>query len=207
MGGSGLVPGGSLPDDGSVAAGGLASPGLTRLLQSWREGESVARGRAFDLAYAELKRIAAQRLRQSDGPSTLSPTALLHEACLRVFDGGVVFDNRAHFFAGMSLYIRSALVDHARARQAAKRGGGELQISLSEVRDGEESMVGELLALDQSLRRLAELDPRCADILHLNCFAGLDRQQIADVLQLSLATVDRDLRFARAWVHGELKGR
>lgn len=195
-----------MPDPAPLVLEGVASPGLTQLLQGWRAGESAAMARAFDLAYSELKRIAAQRLRQSEGAQTLSPTALLHEACVRVLDGGVVFENRAHFFAGMSLYIRSALVDHARSRQAAKRGGGELQISLSELRDGEESMVGELLALDLSLKRLAELDPRCADILHLSCFAGLDRQQIADLLQLSLATVDRDLRFARAWVHGELRG-
>lgn len=183
-----------------------ANADLTRLLQSWRDGESAAVGQVFEFAYEELKRIAAQRLRQSDGgPSTLSPTALLHEAYLRVVEGGVAFQNRAHFFAGMSLYIRSALVDHARARQASKRGGGAVQVSLSEALDGDESMVADVLALDQILSQLAVLDPRCADVLHLNCFAGLDRQQIADVLGLSLATVDRDLRFARAWVHQELQ--
>jgi len=182
-----------------------AHPDLTRLLQSWRDGENAAMAGAFELAYDELKRIAAQRLRQSDGPSTLSPTALLHEAYLRIAEGGVVFENRAHFYAGMSLYIRSALVDHARARQASKRGGGAVQVSLSEALDGDESMVAEVLALDQILTQLALLDPRCADVLHLNCFAGLDRQQIADVLQLSLATVDRDLRFARAWVREEME--
>jgi RNA polymerase sigma factor (TIGR02999 family) len=182
-----------------------ASVELTQLLQSWRAGQNAAMAGAFELAYEELKRIAAQRLHQSQDSSTLSPTALLHEAYLRIAEGGVVFENRAHFFAGMSLYIRSALVDHARARQAAKRGGGEIQVSLSESLADEESMVAEVLALDQSLTRLAALDPRCANVLHLNCFASLDRQQIADVLKLSLATVDRDLRFARAWVHEELK--
>lgn len=182
------------------------SPELTRLLQSWRDGEGAAMAGAFDLAYEELKRIAAQRLRLSEGASTLSPTDLLHEAYLRVAEGGVVFDNRAHFYAGMSLYIRSALVDHARARQAAKRGGGAIQVSLSEALADGESMAAEVLALDQSLARLAALDPRCADVLHLNCFAGLDRQQIADMLKLSLATVDRDLRFARAWVREEMQG-
>lgn len=182
-----------------------AHPELTRLLQSWRDGESAAIGQVFALAYDELKRIAAQRLHQSDGgPSTLSPTALLHEAYLRVAEGGVAFQNRAHFYAGMSLYIRSALVDHARARQASKRGGGAVQVSLSEALDADESMVADVLALDQILSQLALLDQRCADVLHLNCFAGLDRQQIADVMNLSLATVDRDLRFARAWVREEI---
>lgn len=178
---------------------------LTHLLRSWRGGENAAMRQAFELAYAELKRIAAQRLRQADGPSTLSPTVLLHEAYLRVAEGGVVFENRAHFYAGMSLYIRSVLVDHARARQAAKRGGGGIQVSLSEALDGAESTVTEVLALDQALARLAELDPRCAEVLHLNCFAGLDRQQITEVLGCSLATVDRNLRFARAWVRDELQ--
>ncbi len=183
-----------------------ASPvGLTELLQSWRDGEGVAFADAFSLAYGELKLIAAQRLRQSGRDLTLTPTVLLHEAYLRVAQMPVDFKNRAHFFASMSLYIRSALVDHARARQAAKRGGGEVQVSLSEALEGDQSMVAEVLALDQILAQLATLDQRCADVLHLNCFAGLDRQEIADVLQLSLATVDRDLRFARAWVREALQ--
>jgi RNA polymerase sigma factor (TIGR02999 family) len=181
-----------------------SAEGLTELLESWREGEGAAFARAFSLAYDELKQIAAQRLRQSGRGLTLTPTVLLHEAYLRVAGAPLDFRNRAHFFASMSLYIRSTLVDHARARQAAKRGGGEVQVSLSEALGVEESMVADVLALDQILAQLATLDQRCADVLHLNCFAGLDRQQIADVLQVSLATVDRDLRFARAWVREEL---
>ncbi len=186
----------------------MASPAhveLTQLLQSWRDGEKDAVAAAFELAYDELKLIASQRLRQADWPGTLSPTALLHEAYLRIAVGDVAFMNREHFYAGMSLYIRSALVDHARARQAAKRGSGDIQVSMSEAIGGEESIVADVVALDQSLAQLAALDPRCADVLHLNCFAGLDRQQIADVLKLSLATVDRDLRFARVWVQQHLR--
>lgn len=179
--------------------------GLTELLQSWQGGAGAAFSELFSLAYAELKQIAAQRLRQSGPQLTLTPTVLLHEAYLRVAEAPVDFKNRAHFFASMSLYIRSALVDHARARQADKRGGGAVQVSLSEALQGDESMVADILALDQILAQLAALDRRCADVLHLNCFAGLDRQQIADVLHLSLATVDRDLRFARAWVRDELE--
>lgn len=182
------------------------TPRLTDLLDAWQAGGREAFGNAFSLAYDELKRIARQRLHQSGDDLTLSPTALLHEAYLRVADSDVVFRNRSHFFAGMSLYIRSALVDHARARQAGKRGGGELRVSLSEAQAAEESMVAEVLALDQALAGLGALDPRCAEVMHLGYFAGLDREGIADVLSVSLATVDRDLRFGKAWLREAIDG-
>lgn len=178
--------------------------GLTELLQSWQDGEGAAFSEVFSLAYVELKQIAAQRLRQSGRDLTLTPTVLLHEAYLRVAQTPVDFKNRAHFFASMSLYIRSALVDHARARQAVKRGGEELLVSLSELKEGEDSMVAEILALDQALKRLDSLDPRASEVLHLTHFAGLDRLQITEVLGVSLASVDRDLRFARVWLRREL---
>lgn len=182
------------------------TPALTDLLESWQRGEGAAFARLFELAYDELKQIAAQRLRQAGSDLTLTPTVLLHEAYLRVAGQALDWDNRAHFFASMSLYIRSALVDHARARQAAKRDAPGLRISLSDVRIGEESMVADLLALDQALKQLAALDPRCAEVLHLTHFAGLDREQITLVLGVSLSSVDRDLRFARAWLREELAG-
>jgi len=182
------------------------APALTDLLESWQRGEGAAFSKLFELAYDELKQIAAQRLRQAGSDLTLTPTVLLHEAYLRVAGKSLDWDNRAHFFASMSLYIRSALVDHARARQSAKRGGADLRISLSDGQLGEESMVADLLALDQALTRLAGLDPRCAEVLHLTHFAGLDREQITVVLGVSLSSVDRDLRFARAWLREELAG-
>jgi len=177
---------------------------LTDVLQSWQDGGKASFGQAFAMAYEELKRIARQRLGQSGEGSTLSPTALLHEAYLRVAESDVVFRNRAHFFAGMSLYIRSALVDHARARQAEKRGGADVRVSLSEHIAAEASMVTEVLALDQALQALDALDPRCAEVMHLTWFAGLERLAIADVLGVSAATVDRDLRFGKAWLREAL---
>lgn len=183
----------------------ITSIELTGFLQRWRDGEGEAAGRVFELAYAELRQIAAQRLRHSEGVSTLSPTALLHEAYLRVAEGGVVFSSRAHFFAGMSLYIRSALVDHARARQAQKRGGGLAALSLLEDIKADSAQVFDVIVIDQVLQQLARLDARCADVLHLHCFAGLDRQTIAELLQLSLATIDRDLRFGRAFIREALQ--
>jgi RNA polymerase sigma factor (TIGR02999 family) len=184
---------------------GSAAP-LTALLQSWQSGEGEAFAKIFNLAYDELKQIAAQRLRQSGRDLTLTPTVLLHEAYLRVAQAPVDFKNRAHFYASMSLYIRSALVDHARAGNAAKRGGEGVRVSLSEIREGEESMVAEVLALDQALKHLEVLDPRASEVMHLTHFAGLDRLQITEVLGVSLASVDRDLRFARAWLREELSG-
>ena len=177
---------------------------LTQLLQSWQAGEGSALGDVFALAYEELKRIASQRLRLSGRDLTLTPTELVHDVYLRVAHGASDYVSRAHFYASMSLHIRSALVDYARARSAAKRPPPALRVSLSDVNPGEESAVADLLALDQALRRLEALDRRCSEALHLTCFAGLDRQQISGVLEVSVASVDRDLRFARAWLATEL---
>lgn len=180
------------------------APKLTDLLDAWRDGEGAAFAQLFALAYDELKLIAARRLRQAGRDLTLTPTALLHEAYLRIAEQPLDWKNRAHFFASMSLYIRSALVDHARALHAAKRARPALRVSLSDATLGEESMVAEILALDQALAQLEQLDARGGQVLHLTHFGGLDRQQIADVLGVSVASVDRDLRFARAWLREAL---
>lgn len=177
---------------------------LTALIEAWHQGDGRACRQLFDSAYAELKQIAAQRLRHAGADLTLTPTVLLHEAWLRVAGQNIGWKDRAHFFASMSLYIRSVLVDYARARQAQKRAHPELRVSLADDLAGEESMVADLLALDQALARLEHLDPRCAEVLHLNCFGGLDREQITVVLGISMSSVDRDLRFARLWLREEL---
>lgn len=183
-----------------------AVPGLTRLLDAWRRGEGAAKAQVFDLAYGELKRIAAQRLRQGGRDLTLTPTALLHEAYLRIAETPLAWSDSAHFFASMSLVIRGALVDYARARNAAKRGDPDLRVTLTGVQQGEESMAAEVLALDQALTRLQALDPRAAEVLHLTHFGGLDREQISAVLKVSLSSVDRDLRFSRVWLREALSG-
>ncbi|HSX58924.1 MAG TPA: ECF-type sigma factor [Tahibacter sp.] len=180
-------------------------PALTDLLHAWKGGEGAAFHRVVDLAYEQLKQIAVQRLRHRSQAVTLTPTELLHDALLRIADAPRDWKNRAHFFASMSLFIRSTLVDHARARAAAKRSDGAGDVTLSFVDAGEPSMAAELLAFDQALRRLEALDPRGAEVLHLTYFAGLDREQIAAVLGVSLSSVDRDLRFTRAWLREELE--
>jgi RNA polymerase sigma factor (TIGR02999 family) len=178
---------------------------LTTLLESWQRGNGAAFAQVFDKAYEELRRIAAGRLRQGGGNLSLAPTDLLHEAVLRVVDTPIQFESRSHFYASMSLYMRGVLVDHARARQAEKRGGDRVQVTYTESGVADESQAADLLALDQALKQLAALDARGADILHLTYFAGLEREEIAKVLKISVPTVDRDLRFARAWLNKNME--
>ena len=174
---------------------------LTNLLHAWQLGDGAAFSRLFEQVYDKLKQIASQRLREVGGASTLAPTELLHEAILRIADAPKDWQSRAHFFASMSLYIRAVLVDHARARAAQKRGGRNIHVTLTGEEVGADSNVADVLALDQALNKLEALDPRGGEVLHLTYFAGLDREQIADVLKVSVATVDRELRFARAWLN------
>ena len=182
-----------------------SQPALTELLHAWQQGNSEAFAQIFELMYTQLRQIAALRLGRSSHQETWTPTELLHEAYLRVAGDAIDWRNRAHFFASMSLYIRSALVDHARARRADKRANPDVRISLSDVNAGEESVAADILALEQALSSLQSLDSRCADVLHLSCFAGLERSQIAEVMGLSVPSVDRDLRFARAWLNEALE--
>ena len=179
---------------------------LTTVLREWREGSGTAFGSLLDQVYDELKVIAAKRLNQSGGAVTMSPTELLHEALIGIMPDKPEFKNRAHFFATMSLAIRSILVDHARARAANKRGGDLVRVTLTTADVGEESATTDLLALDQALTQLEELDPRCGQVMHLTFFAGLSREEIAQLLNISVATVRRDLSFARAWLTKALAG-
>ena len=182
----------SLPESGS---------GLTRLLQAWREGDGRAFSAAMERVYGELKRIAAMRIAAQERTATLSPTELVHEAMLGMMQAPMDFANRAHFLATMSLAMRSVLVDHARARAALKRGGDELRLSLSRIDAGDEAEHAvDLLALEQALSQLEALDPRCGQVMHLTYFGGLEQDEIASLLQVSIPTVKRDLRFARAWL-------
>jgi RNA polymerase sigma factor (TIGR02999 family) len=181
-----------------------AASNLTSLLQAWRAGDGKAYSEVFEFAYDKLKQIAALRLREVGGDSTLSPTELLHEAVLRIADAPKDWKNRAHFFASMSLYIRATLVDHARASAAQKRGGHLLHVTLTNANIGEDSQAADLIALDQALVNLEKVDRRGSEVLHLTYFAGLPQNEIAEVLGISLSTVERELRFAKAWLHNTL---
>lgn len=179
-----------------------ARPGdLTVLLQAWHGGNAEALSAAMDRVYPDLKQIAAKRLSRMSAP-TFSPTELVHEAVLDLLPAGSDFANRSHFFATISLVMRAILVDHARARSAEKRGGDQLQVSLRHLdeEDAPNSAPIDLLALEQALQGLEAIDPRCGRTLHLTYFGGLSQEEIASLLGVSVPTVKRDLRFARAWL-------
>ncbi|MEX1181814.1 MAG: sigma-70 family RNA polymerase sigma factor [Gemmatimonadota bacterium] len=178
---------------------------ITVLLQEWRAGSNEALDRLMPLVYDELKVLAERKLRSEAPGHTLQPTALVHEAYARLAEGWA-FNDRAHFFAIAARTMRRILVDHARARSASRRGGGGVRVTLNDelVGAGEVSASEEVLALDDALRRLAAVQPRKAQVVELHFFGGLTYAETAITLDISEATVDRDLRVAKAWLAKEL---
>src|SRR5215203_3473050 len=172
---------------------------ITELLVKWGRGDKAALDELMPLVYDELRRLAASYLRGSAGDSTLQPTALVHEAYVRLADRqGASMQNRAQFFGLAAKVMRDILVDHARARLASKRGGHQLRISLSRAeRFGREPEVG-LVALDNALRALAATNPHHSRVVELRYFGGLTIDEAAEVMRLSNATVERYWGFARA---------
>jgi RNA polymerase sigma factor (TIGR02999 family) len=173
---------------------------LTTLLHAWRAGDGSAISAVIDRLYPNLKSIAARQLARPGVAQTLSVTELLHEALVGILDAKPAFESRTHFLATLSLATRAVLVDHARAHGAQKRGGDRMQVTFTESLQGETPMVLDLLALDEALGQLEKLDPRCGQVMHLAFFAGMSREDIAEVLEVSPATIRRDLRFGRAWI-------
>lgn len=184
------------------------SDDITRLLLSWRAGDLQAREHLFDAVYEALREMAMARLGSVRGDVTLRPTSLVHEALLRMLGRDVGYIDRAHFFALVALKMRAVLVDHARANVAAKRGGGAINVTLSQVDQGgvHNEDVGDydVLALHQALEQLACHDERAGRAVELAYFGGMSHDEIATVLEVSVPTVDRDLRFARAWLNRQL---
>jgi RNA polymerase sigma factor (TIGR02999 family) len=159
------------------------------------------------VVYNELHRLAVQYLSREDPGHTLQPTALVHEAYLRLVDQRRVdWRNRAQFLGVAAGMMRRILVNHARDRVARKRGGGAQQVSLSLVESPSGRPDVELIALEQALEQLAELDPRKAQVVELKFFGGLTVREIAEVLQISDATVEREWTFARAWLYKAIEG-
>lgn len=180
---------------------------VTQLIRTWRAGSPEARDELIELVYEELKRMAADRLRGERPGHTLSSTALVHEAYARLVSGTPDFSDRAHFFAVAATTMRRVLVDHARARNRAKRGGGRVPVTLVEgIVPGQSDAVDDLLTLDEALERLAERDPRKGRLVELHYFGGLTHAEMAEAVGISTATVDRDLRMARAWLTKEMGG-
>ncbi len=181
-----------------------ATAGVTQLLQAARGGDGRALDALFVRVYDELHRLAHQ-VRQGRAGETLRTTALVHEAYLKLVDlRRARFRDRAHFLAMASRIMRRLLVDHARARRAAKRGGGAAAVELTEALWISEPQADAITELDEALQRLEVIDPRQSQILEQRYFGGLSLEETAEAVGVSLATVKRELRFARAWLAAEL---
>lgn len=178
---------------------------ITQLLIRWSDGDKDALDELAPQVYSELRRLAKHYLRQERPDHTLQASDLVHEAYLRlVKEEEIDWQNRAHFFGIAAVRMRHILVEHARSRQAAKRGGGEYRLSLSEATELAEVRDINLLALDDALRRLEELDPQKTRIVELRYFGGMTIEETAEVLKLSPATIKRDWSMARAWLRSEI---
>ena len=182
------------------------APGaVTDLLQRWRGGEDEALEELMQTVYPELERLAARYLRGERRDHTLQPTALVNEAYLRLIRSDVDYSDRVHFLAIAARVMRRVLVDHAKARNAQKRGGNRLRVTLSDTKLGVADASPDVLDLDESLLRLAELDGRKSRIVELHFFGGLTYDETAEALGLSAATVNRELRFAKAWLASDMR--
>lgn len=178
---------------------------ITGLLRGLKNGEPDASARLIPLVYGDLRNLARRYLALERKGHTLQPTALVHECYLRLIDqAGIDWRDRAHFFAVAAKVMRQVLIDYARSRKAAKRGGLLPRATLDENMVVSESTCGDFIELDDALNRLETLDPRQAKVVELKFFGGLSPQEIGEVLGVSIRTVKRDWRLARAWLYGEL---
>jgi RNA polymerase sigma factor (TIGR02999 family) len=185
----------------------MTSPnGVTQLLQDWKNGDKAALDKLMPVVYDELRRIASRYLKQQRSNHTLQTTALVHEAYIRlVGKQDIEWQNRAHFFGIAARMMRYILLDYAVAQQAEKRGGGNLKLSLEDVIELPEKNELDVAVLHDSLNTLAEVDERKSQIVELKFFAGLSNEDVAEVMGVSLATVNREWRMARAWLQSELQ--
>lgn len=178
---------------------------ITALLEACSKGEREAFDRLMPLVYEDLRSIAHRRLRQERGDHTLNTTAVVHEAYLRLVDReGASWRGRAHFLAVSARVIRNLLVDYARGRDTAKRGGDAIRVPLDERLVGKEPRTVELLTLDEALTALGELDDRLERIVEIRFFAGMTMEETAETLGVSLSTAEREWRRARAYLFDAL---
>jgi RNA polymerase sigma factor (TIGR02999 family) len=183
----------------------LSPQEMTRLLAAWSEGDCAALEKLAPLVYEELRRLAHRYMRRERPDHTLQTTALVNEAYLRLIDQrDVRWRNRAHFFAIAAQMMRRILIDHARKRASAK-GGGAGKLSLDEAAVMSDERAAELVALDEALESLAEVDERKSKIVEMRFFGGLSVEEIAGVVGVSPDTITREWRRAKAWLHREIR--
>ena len=188
--------------------GDLPDTETTRLLRAWAGGDRDALDRLTPLVYSELRRIASRYMRDEARGRSIQTTALVHEAWLKLVDvKNVDWQHRAHFFAIAARIMRHILLDRARRRVAARRGGDSPRVELADVPDAASLRARELISLDLALDAFAQVDARKARVVELRFFGGLSVEETAQVLGVSSDTVHRDWRLARAWLLAELGGR
>lgn len=179
---------------------------LTALLHAWSRGDAAAADAVLSLVYSRIRRMAANRLRAEPGQGMLQPTELAHELVLNLLDSQVCWRDRAHFFRTVAVAMRNILHDFARRHRSAKRGGHHVRLTLGAADDvAAEIGAGDADALMQALDQLRAIDARKADVVELVHLVGLELVEAARVLDVSLATVNRDLRFARSWLKARIE--
>ena len=178
---------------------------VTQLLRRWQGGEQRAADELVPLVYGELQRLARRQIRRERVNLSIQATGLVHEAYVRMVGADVEWHDRVHFFSLAARIMRRVLVDRARARNRAKRGGGATMVTLDEQQQGAAKRAVDLIELDEILQRLETMDRRKSAVVDLHFFGGLTYGEIAESLKVSEATVDRELRFAKAWLHKELQ--
>ncbi len=178
---------------------------VTQLLLAWSQGNEAALEQLTPHVYGELRRLARRYMRRERPGQTIQTTALVHEAYLRLIEAkNIRWQDRAHFFAVSAKMMRRILVDLAREKANLKRGGGAWQVTFDEAQVAAPERSADLGALDEALGRLAELSPRQSQVVEMRYFGGLSEEEIAEVLQVSLRTVQQDWRLARLWLYREL---
>jgi RNA polymerase sigma factor (TIGR02999 family) len=182
----------------------LSPKPVTDLLQQWRGGDHNAADELLPLVYEELRKVAARLMRAERPGHTLSPTALVHEAYVRLAGADIPWQDRAHFFALTATLMRRILVDHAKQRGRQKRGGGAEEISLDSAVAISEDMDDRLVLIDEALSKLSTIDGRKGRIIELLFFGGLTYDETAEVMKLSPATLHREMKFAKAWILREV---
>lgn len=183
----------------------IMSLDLTGLLAEWRAGDVSARERVIEATYAQLRALAASCLRGERPGHTLQPTALVHEALMRLLGPRPSWENRRHFFGAAARAMRQVLVDHARRKRAGKRGGDAERVELTEIVLPPHLALVDILALDEALERLDALDSTQLRIVELRFFAGLSIEETAEAMQMHPSAVNREWTAARAWLRKELK--
>lgn len=177
---------------------------VTQLLSDWSGGDQTAADKLMPLVYEELRRLAHQYMRREKPGHTLQTSALVNEAYVRLVKQRVQWENRAHFFGIAARLMRQILVDQARRRNYAKRGGGAIRVSLNDENAIAQEQSASVVALDEALKTLEQTDPRKGRIVELRFFAGMSVEETAQALKISPGTVMREWTFARAWLRNQM---